>query len=136
MDVTCDMSPAYIKGVKDNLSNATITFDKFHIIKQINEAVDEIRRREQKENDILKSTRYIWLKSPKNLTAHQRESLKPLSKMKLKTVRACNIKLSFQEFWNIEDKDEATAYLKCWYYWATHSRLEQIKSAAHMIKAH
>lgn len=135
-DVTCDMSPAYIKGVKNNLPNATITFDKFHIMKQINEAVDKVRRAEQKENDLLKSTRYIWLKNPENLTARQRESLKPLSKMNLKTVRAYNIKLSFQEFWKIEDKDEAIAYLKRWYFWATHARLEPIKSVAYMIKAH
>ncbi|HZJ83711.1 MAG TPA: transposase, partial [Clostridia bacterium] len=68
-------------------------------MKQINEAVDEVRRIEQKENSILKSTRDIWLKNPENLTAGQRESLKPLSKMNLKTVRSYNIKLSFQEFW-------------------------------------
>ena len=43
-DVSCDMSPAFIKGVHDNLPNADITFDKFHIVKIINEAVDQVRR--------------------------------------------------------------------------------------------
>ena len=42
--VSCDMSPAFIKGVKENLPQAEITFDKFHIIKLINEAVDQVRR--------------------------------------------------------------------------------------------
>jgi transposase len=41
--VSCDMSPAFIKGVKENLPEAEITFDKFHIIKLINEAVDFTR---------------------------------------------------------------------------------------------
>jgi hypothetical protein len=44
--VSCDMSPAFIKGVKENMPEAEITFDKFHIIKLINEAVDQVRREE------------------------------------------------------------------------------------------
>ena len=42
-DISCDMSPAFIKGVKDNLFNAKITFDKFHIMKIINKAVGDVR---------------------------------------------------------------------------------------------
>ena len=48
------MSPAFIKGVSDTFPNASIVFDKFHVMKMINEAVDEVRRQEQSENDILK----------------------------------------------------------------------------------
>ena len=47
------MSPAFIKGVKDNLPNAKITFDKFHILKMINEAVDAVRKEELATNRIL-----------------------------------------------------------------------------------
>ena len=53
-DVSCDMSPAFIKGVKEYLPQAKITFDKFHIIKIINEAVDEVRKKEVKEQEILR----------------------------------------------------------------------------------
>ncbi len=56
--VSCDMSPVFIKGIRENLPNAQITFDKFHIIKIINEGVDKVRRAEAKENPILKGTRY------------------------------------------------------------------------------
>lgn len=135
-EVTCDMSPAYIKGVADNLPMACITFDKFHVMKLVNDAVDQVRRMEQKDNNILKSTRYLWLKNPNNLTESQRKSLLPLSDMNLKTARAYNIKLSFQEFWDIKSKDVAEQYLKRWYYWATHSRLEPMISVARSVKAH
>src|SRR5271170_5859623 len=47
-EVCIDMSPAFIKGVADNLPEAAITFDKFHAVKIINEAVDQVRRAEQK----------------------------------------------------------------------------------------
>lgn len=52
--VSCDMSPAFIKGVNEYLPEAEITFDKFHILKIINEAVDAVRRFEQKITHCLK----------------------------------------------------------------------------------
>ena len=135
-DICCDMSPAFIKGVEENFPQAAITFDKFHVMKIVNEAVDQVRRQEQIENKYLKNTRYIWLKNPGNLTVNQNDKLESLSKMNLKTARAYNIKLSLQEFWSIEDPGVAEAYLKRWYFWATHSRLEPIKEVAYTIKRH
>ena len=82
-----DMSPAFIKGFNKYFPNADIAFDKFHVMKNINEAVDKVRREELKENELLKKTRYIWLKNPKNLTVKQQKQMQPLSKMNLKTLR-------------------------------------------------
>ncbi len=47
-DASCDMSPAFIKGIDMYLPEANITFDKFHIMKIINKAVDQVRREELK----------------------------------------------------------------------------------------
>ena len=58
-----------------------------------------------------------------------------MKKMNLKTARAYHIRLNFQEFWE-QPADEAEAFLKRWYFWATHSRLEPIKEAAYIIKRH
>ena len=137
-DVSCDMSPAFIKGVKENLPNAQITFDKFHISKIINEAVDAVRRQEVSTNRLLKGTRYIWLKNYDNLTKKQKEELDNLtiSKMNIKTLRAYNIKQSFQEIYQAKTTDEFITYLNKWYFWATHSRLEPIIKAAKTIKRH
>jgi len=135
-NISCDMSPAFIKGVNEQFPNAEITFDKFHVIKKINEAVDEVRRVELKENLLLKGTRYIWLKNPKNLTVKQQEAMQPLSKMNLKTLRAYNIKLNLQEFYEIGDEEAALSHLNKWFFWATHSRLEPMKQAAYFIKRH
>ena len=66
--VSCDMSRAFIKGVRELLPSAEITFDKFHIIKIINEAVDSVRREETKTNPLLKGARYVFLKNKSNLT--------------------------------------------------------------------
>lgn len=134
--VCCDMSPAFIKGVNDTFPNASIVFDKFHVMKMINGAVDAVRRQEQSENDILKKTRYTWLKNPENLTKSQSEVLESLKNMNLKTVRAYNIRLTIQEFRKIEDRETAELFLKKWYFWATHSRLQPIINKAKNIKKH
>ena len=137
-DVSCDMSPAFIKGVRETLPNAKITFDKFHIMKLINEAVDQVRREEAATQPLLKKTRYIFLKNERNLTENQRETLEELQlpRLRIKSVRALRIRESFQDIYQTETEDAFTLLLNKWYFWATHSRLEPIIKVAKTIKAH
>jgi len=137
-DVSCDMSPAFIKGVKQNLPNAKITFDKFHILKIINEAVNTVRKQELATNSILKGTKYIWLKNYHNLTKKQQEQLQTLtmSNMNGRTVRAYNIRQAFQDIYQATTQEEFVTYLNKWYFWATHSRLAPMIKAARTIKKH
>ena len=58
-EVSADMSAAFIKGVGDHLPNASLTFDKFHVVRLVNDAVDEVRRQERKLHPELSGTRYI-----------------------------------------------------------------------------
>ncbi len=136
-EICCDMSPAFISGVEEQFCNARLTFDKFHIMKIINKAVDEVRRQEQAERPELARTRYLWLKNPENLKLFQIGILERLTvkKLNLKTSRAYHIRLNFQELFN-QPPLMAEAYLKKWYFWATHSRLNPIKQAAYTIKRH
>ena len=133
----CDMSPAFIKGVEEQFPNAELTFDKFHIVKVVNEAVDKVRRAEQKEHPELARSRYAWLKNPQNLTKKQSEKLDSLTvkKLNLKTSRAYHIKLNFQDIFN-QPMDIAESLLKKWFFWATHSRLRPMIDAAYTIKRH
>ena len=135
-EVCIDMSPAFIKGVAESLPNAEVTFDKFHAVKIINEAVDEVRRAEQKAQSILKGTRYIWLRNPDNLSDRQRATLDALPTRTLKTARAYQIRLAFQDLYAEDSPDSAAVYLKKWYFWATHSRLEPVIAAARTVKRH
>ncbi len=96
-DFFVDMSPAFISGVESNFPQAKITFDKYHIMKKINEAVDQVRREEQVEIRLLKATRYIWLKNPGNLTEKKKEELEDLKQLYIKTTRNYQLKLAFQE---------------------------------------
>jgi len=136
-EACCDMSPAFIGGIGENLKNASITFDKFHVMKIINKAVDEVRREEQKSRPELVKTRFVWLKNPENLTEKQRTALETLTlpNRRLKTARAFNIRLTFQELFD-QPVELAEGFLRKWYFWATHSRLEPIIRAAKTVKNH
>jgi transposase len=131
-----DMSPAFISGVQQTFPEAQLTFDNFHLMKLMNEAVDEVRRQEQKQCPELKGTRYVWLKNPWNHTRTQAETFDALRASTLKTVRACHLKSVFQDSFAANDPTEAEALLQHWYYWATHSRLEPMIKAAKTIKRH
>ncbi len=135
-EVCVDMSPAFIKGVAENLPNAEVTFDKFHAVKIINDAVDQVRRAEQKEQLVLKGTRYIWLRNPATLSDRQRATLEALPTRTLKTARAYQIRLAFQDLYTEDSPESAEAYLTKWYFWATHSRLPPMIDAAYTIKRH
>jgi transposase len=134
-EVCIDMSPAFIAGTAQSLPNARITFDKFHVIKLINEAVDAVRRAEQKSRAELKKSRYLWLRNPRNLSQRQRAQLDSLSAANLKTGRAYRIRLAFQELY-LQPAKNAEAFLKKWYWWATHSRLPPMIETARMVKRH
>jgi len=138
LEVCSDLSKAFIAGVRDNLTKAKHTFDKFHLIKMLNEAVDEVRRAEQEERpEALVHTRYLWLKNPANLSCQQLTRLMGFleSRQTLKTARAYRIKLSFQHLFNC-NKGDAERFFKDWYFWATHSRLEPIVKVAKTLLAH
>jgi transposase len=73
--VSIDMSPAFIKGVTDNLPDARITFDKFHVIAHASQAVDKMRRLEQKTDPALKGFRWALLKDRSKLSYEQATEL-------------------------------------------------------------
>lgn len=135
-EVCIDMSKAFIKGTAESLPQAAITFDKFHAVKLVNDAVDQVRRAEQKSRPELKRTRYLWLKNHGNLSNTQQEKVGSLAGTNLKTARAYRIRLSFQDLFTCPSMAEAEAHLKKWYFWATHSRLPPIIAAARTIRRH
>lgn len=137
-NVSCDMSPAFIKRVDEQLPKAEITFDKFHILKVINEGVDQVRREEAKDNPLLKGARYIFLKNNSNLTVKQKLIKKELglSKLNLKSIRAMNIRESFQQIYSLDSLTAFEESLKSWYFWATHSQLPPMIKAAKTVKRH
>lgn len=139
--VCCDMWQPYIDVIKEHLPDATLVFDRFHITQHLLRAVDEVRRQEARElkktnPELLKRTRYLWLKNVENLTDRDRTRLGHLEGLNLRSGRARLLKDTFREFWDYKRKGWARRFLKKWFWWATHSRLEPMRDFAWMLRRH
>jgi len=136
-NTSSDMSPAFISGIGEHLPNAEMTFDRYHVIAKLNEAIDQVRRAELKDNPSLKKTRYVWLKNRQNLTARQRETLAWLTRpsLRLATARAHRWREDFQAFYD-QGADDAEAYLRSWRYGAKRSRLQPVKDFVNLVEHH
>jgi len=139
--VCCDMWQPYIDMIKEQLPNAALIYDRFHIMQQLLRAVDTVRREEaiqlKKTNpDLLVRTRYIWLKNVENLSDAQRSRFNYLEKLNLRSHRAWLLKEGFREFWEYAVKSKARDFLQRWFWWATHSRLKPIRDFAWTIRRH
>ena len=131
---TCDMSLGFTSGIKEIFKEAKIVYDKFHVVKEVNIAVDEVRKKEVEDEKELKKSKYIWLKNPENLKEYQKEKLIKMSKMNLKTAKAYRLKLAFQEIYNKNiTKEMAHKEIKEWLNWAIHSKLDSMKKVARMV---
>ncbi len=135
-EVCIDMSAAYISGVTENLTEAEITFDKFHAVKLVNDAVDKVRRIESKTQPSLKGSRYAWLRNEPNLSAAQAATINMLAHTNLKTARAYRMRLAFQEVYAQPTRGWGELFLDRWTGWVKRSRLEPMKAVAKTIERH
>lgn len=134
-DFCCDMSPSFISGIEENFPNASITFDKFHVMKMVNEALDKVRRQEQASQPELKKSRYIWLKNQEKLTQKQKRQFAKLKDMDLATGRAYRMKLAIQKMFT-RSFIISEMYFSEWYNWTIRSQIEPMIKLALSLKKH
>jgi transposase len=136
-DVSMDLSPAFQKGAKEHLPNAQVTFDRFHLMKLVNEAVDAVRKGEVLSQPDLKKTRWLWLKNDRNLKVKQKEKLQALLKdQNLKTAQAYQFRLTFQDIFTIKNRHQGATLLKAWMENAKNSGLSPMVKVAYTIMNH
>ena len=134
--ICMDMSKSFISGQKEYFSWAEVVFDKFHIKKALNEAVDKVRKQEVVSNETLKKTKYLWLKNPCNLTSKQEDQLSGfLTEASTKTVKAYTCKLEFDQLWNVQYK-AVEPLLTEWMQRSERLNLNPIDKFIKMIKNH
>ena len=136
-DVSMDLSPAFQKGAKEHLPNAQVTFDRFHLMKLVNEAVDAVRKGEVLTQPDLKKTRWLWLKNDSNLKVKQKEKLQELLKdQNLKTAQAYQFRLTFQDIFTIKNRHQGATLLKAWMENAKNSGLSPMVKVAYTLMNH
>ena len=144
--VAIDMSPAYIKGVSDNLGNAQVVYDKFHVIQNVVEACDRVRKVESRSNagkrDLLERTRWMWLKNRVNWTEKETQKWESMALERCVTGMAYEMRLVLQGIYQWKDVGEARKQFGNWCAWVQAMRertgelLEPMARAARMIEGH
>lgn len=141
--VGLDMWGPFIASISENVPDAEqkLVFDPFHIVGHMNEAVNDVRKREHRElseegRSPLGGTRFWWLYGRENLPEKHREGFAALEKAHLKTGRAYAIKEALRDLWSQDSSKTGRAYWRWWHFWATHSRLTPVIRVARMVKEH
>jgi transposase len=136
-EVCADMSTGFIKGFGEAFPDAPITFDRFHLMKLVNDGVDRTRRAERAAAPELNGQRYAFLRNPEPLSDAQLGFLAEHLQHShtLKTVRAFHLKLVFHELFT-QPKRLTSAYLGQWCAWAKRSRLQEMARVAQTIREH
>lgn len=139
--VAMDMWPAYIGAVEQALPEAAIVFDKFHIKKHLNEAVDKVRRQENRQlntagDTSLNGSKYLWLKRPEDLHGRAAEEFRVLLAQDLKTGTAWGVKENFDRFWKYNSVAWGMKFLWDWVETARATELTPMVKAADLIDKH
>jgi len=140
--VCSDMWQAYLNVIAEQVRQAVHVLDRFHIMKQMNEAIDKVRRSEarQLEEDgyepVLKHSRWCLLKRRENLTEKQTVKLAELLKYNLKSVRSYLLREDFQRFWEYASPGWAGRFLDQWCTRTLRSRIEPMQKIVYSLREH
>jgi transposase len=136
--VSIDMSPAFIKGCGEAFPNASITFDKFHVIWHANFALDKMRRIEQRADRSLKGMRWSLLKDRSRLTPKAAADLDALiaQMTTVRTARAWVYKEQLREILERKQINVVRAMLQHWCTCVMRSKVEPMKEVAAMVRKH
>lgn len=133
--VGMDRAGAYLAVVRRELPRADIVFDKFHVIANYNEVIDEVRRREWREaNDedksVIKGQRYNLFRLPENRTAQQTHCLHYLLAINANLMKTHVLGDALRPMWGYTYRRWAEKYFDKWITWATESGVDAVQRFA------
>ena len=135
----CDMSEAYIQAIRHHCPNATLVLDKFHLVQNLNKALDEVRKEEWREltgeeKKILKGLRWMLFRHSSTRSRADTETLRRLKKSNNRIYRAWLLKDEFEAFWGYRSVGWARRFLTQWIARVMRSRLEPLKKFARTLR--
>lgn len=141
--VAMDMWQPFIRMVSLLLPEAEtkIVFDRYHIVAHMNDAVDQVRRRENRElralgDDRLVGSKYLWLYGAEKVPEESFWDFFALRQGTLRTSRAWAIKETLRCLWDQPTAELGEAWYRKWHAWAVRSRLQPVKKVAAMLRRH
>jgi transposase len=138
---TCDMSQSYISVIEEYAVNAKVVLDRFHIVKALNEAMDEVRKEQWRQvpkskKKVFKGMRWALFRHSSRQTSKDKTIVKNLNKINNRIYRAWVLKDEFEHFWDYSYRGSAEKFLKTWITKALKSRLESMRKFANTLRGH
>lgn len=138
---SCDMSEAYINAIKHHLPNVTLVIDRFHVVKALNGALDEVRKEEWRQLDskgrkAIKGLRWLLSLHSRNRTKAHTRFLNQLRQSNRRIHRAWVLKDEFEQFWNFRSTSAAERFLKRWMTAALRSRIASLRTFVTTLRKH
>lgn len=134
--LSMDLSPAFIAGAAESFPKASITFDRFHVVKLLNEAMNKVRIDERKEHAALKNHKYTFLKNKAALSDKKRQALEEMITLYPTLGTAYRLKELFNDLWTMPDKPAANAFLNDWCAQVEKAEIPAFQKFANTLKAH
>ncbi len=134
--VSMDMWEAFMNTVKEILPQSKIVHDRFHLVQYLNKAVDSVRRREVKEHEELKNSRYALLKNQFNLTVNQYFKFEEVLSLNTKVSLAWRLKESFKGLFNSPGYLEAHSRFMDWLSFCNWENIPEVSKVARMFANH
>ena len=131
----------FMNAVEEELPEALIVHDLFHISKYLNDAVNKVRTNEHKELiqaqiNSLARTKWIWIKNPINWTEKEKDLFEILKEGNFKVARAWGIKEQIKGLRLLRTIEEGKEYFGKWHKIAIESGLKPIVKVAEMLSNH
>ena len=139
--VATDMSAAYWSAVVEHLPEAALVFDKFHVLKLVNERLDELRRQMVREAEgplklRIKGTRFLLLRNPENLTQEQIPKLQEALRLNEPLLLGWYLKEELRELWSQPSRRQMKAFLEDWCDKAAQTSVGQLHKMAKTLRVH
>ena len=136
-----DMWKAFRNSTNEHAPQARLVFDKFHVLRHLSDALDEVRRQEykrvnDKERKYIKGQRYTLLSHMANLDSDGRRSLKLLLKANQRLHKAYLLKEAFGQLWDYSYPASARKFFEHWKDQLRWQKLGPYERFAAMVERH
>ena len=138
---SCDMSPAYIGAITHHCPHVTLVLDRFHLVKALNQAVDEVRKAQWRALDTqgrkaIKGLRWLLSRHSRHRTKGHTRFLNSLRNSNRRIHRAWVLKDEFEHFWDYRYPASAKTFLRRWMTAALRSRLPTMRTFVGTLRTH
>lgn len=137
----CDMSEAYMGAIRTHCDNARLVLDRFHVVKALNDAVDEVRKEQWREasgaeRKALKGLRWLLYRHSSTRSRQDTGTLRALEKHNRRIYRAWRLKDEFEQLWEFKAPWAARRFFKRWTTSALRSRLAPLRRFVDTARRH